>query len=251
VGVTIESDGLVLEGTVIRPARRAGVTIPAVLLCHGFPPAGADSATSSLPELAERVSAELGWAALVVALRGCGRSQGSFSLDGWLRDLLASARMLRDEPEVGEVWLAGFGTGGALSICAGAQEPWVRGVAAFGAPTDFDDWAAHPRRLVQHARELGLISTEPFPPDIDAFNRPLKEIRAERCASALAPRPLLVVHGSEDDVVPVFDGRVLADAHGDAELALISGAEHQLRYDPRAMAILLGWLDRQRRAQLL
>ena len=30
---------------------------------------------------------------------------------------------------------------------------------------------------------------------------------------------------------------------------MIVGANHALRHDPRAIAILLGWLDRQRTAQ--
>jgi putative redox protein len=68
------------------------------------------------------------------------------------------------------------------------------------------------------------------------------------CVRALAPRPLLVVHGSEDEVVPSFDARILADAHGSAELRFIEGAGHALRHDPRAVAVLLGWLDRQRHA---
>ena len=40
--------------------------------------------------------------------------------------------------------------------------------------------------------------------------------------------------------------RQIAQAHGSAELRIISGAGHRLRHDPRALAILLGWLDRQR-----
>jgi putative redox protein len=39
---------------------------------------------------------------------------------------------------------------------------------------------------------------------------------------------------------------VLAAAHGSAEFRLIEGAGHRLRHDPRAIAVLLGWLDRQR-----
>ena len=42
------------------------------------------------------------------------------------------------------------------------------------------------------------------------------------------------------------DSRQLAEAHGSAELRLINGAGHRLRHDPRAIAVLLGWLDRQR-----
>jgi putative redox protein len=86
---------------------------------------------------------------------------------------------------------------------------------------------------------------------MESFSHPLREIQAVGCAAALAPRSLLVVHGSDDENVPVFDARVIADAHGEAELRIIPGAAHHLRHDPRAMAILLGWLDRERRAQLV
>ena len=42
------------------------------------------------------------------------------------------------------------------------------------------------------------------------------------------------------------DPRLLAEAHGAAELRIVAGAGHRLRHDPRAVAILLGWLDRER-----
>ena len=145
------------------------------------------------------------------------------------------------------VWLAGFGTGGALSVCAAASRPSVRGVATLGAPADFDDWARHPKQLLSHAREVGMIDDPAFPPDVDAWSRELRELRAVACAPQVADRPMLVVHGSDDDLVPVFDARVLVDAHGAAELRIVSGAGHRLRHDPRAVAVLLGWLDRSRR----
>ena len=62
----------------------------------------------------------------------------------------------------------------------------------------------------------------------------------------LPPRPFLVLHGSADDVVPVGDARLLADAaRGSSELRIVHAAGHGLRHDPRAIAALLGWLDRQ------
>jgi putative redox protein len=54
-----------------------------------------------------------------------------------------------------------------------------------------------------------------------------------------------VLHGSEDDVAPLDDARLLTDAHGDAELRIVATAGRRLRHDPRAVASLLGWLDRQ------
>jgi putative redox protein len=62
----------------------------------------------------------------------------------------------------------------------------------------------------------------------------------------IPPRPILLVHGANDEVVPDLDARALADAaHGEVELRVLSGAAHRLRHDPRAIAILIGWLDRQ------
>ena len=241
--------GQLIAAHLAQPPMRADVTtMPAVVLAHGYPSGtgSAGKAALSMPELADRIAAEMGWIALALAFRGCGDSEGSFSLGGWLVDLLSAVDHLEHSQPVSGVWLAGFGTGGALSICAAAREPRIRGVAAMGAPADFDDWASHPRRLLEHARDVGLVSAATAPRDFELWARELRELRAVACAPQLAPRPLLVVHGSDDDLVPVFDARVLGDAHGSAELRIIEGAGHRLRHDPRAVAVLLGWLDRQR-----
>jgi putative redox protein len=219
---------------------------PAVVLAHGYPSdvSATAVAASALPELADRLASEMGWLAMALAFRGCGESEGSFSLAGWLEDLAASVGYLRNNERTTGVWLAGFGTGGALALCAAAADQDVRGVATLGAPADFDDWASHPKRLLEHAREVGIITDPAFPLDVDAWTRELREMRAVTCAPKVAPRPLLVIHGSDDDLVPVFDARVLVDAHGDAELRIMNGAGHRVRHDPRAIAVLLGWLDR-------
>jgi putative redox protein len=244
----VRSGGLKLAVHVGRPPGRSPGALPAVLLCHGYPSAteSADTAASSLPELADRIATEMGWVALALALRGCSGSEGQFSLGGWLDDLLAAVDYLEHEEQPLGVWVAGFGTGGALAICAGARDPRIRGVASLGAPADFDDWAGHPRRLLEHSREVGLVTERDYPASLEAWAREYRSIKAIACVQKYAPRPLLVAHGSEDDSVPPFDARVLVDAHGSAELRFVNGAGHRLRHDPRAVAVLLGWLDRQR-----
>jgi putative redox protein len=222
--------------------------VPGLVIAHGFPHLkdAARLSASSFPELAERIATEMGWMALVFTFRGCGDSGGDFSLLGWRDDLLSASAFLRNTDGVKGVWCAGFGTGGALSVCAAAIDRRIRGVATMGAPADFDDWANHPRRLLQHARDTGIIHSSAFPPAFDPWAREIRQVRAVADIEHLRPRPLLVVHGSDDEVVPVFDARILADEHGEADLRIIEGGGHQLRHDPRAVAVLLGWLDRQR-----
>ncbi len=223
--------------------------LPGVVIVPGYP-SGPDrgvAATSTHPDLADRIAREMGWVALALNPRGTGRSEGDFSLAGWLEDVLGAADHLGRHERVNGVWLVGFGTGGALSVCAGAADPRVRGVAALAAPADFDDWGRHPRRLLIHSRAMGIIRDAAFPASLDEWAKALRTIRASSMAGDLAPRALLVVHGSDDPLVPVADARTLADAHGTADLRIIRAAGHNLRHDPRAMAVLLGWLDRQRR----
>ena len=174
-----------------------------MVLCHGFPTdeLGAAAIGVTMPMLADRIANE-GWRALAFTFRGCGRSTGNFSLGGWLDDLTAAIAWLSDIEPTRGVWLAGFGTGGALSVCAGARLPQIVGVASLCAPADFDDWANHPRRLLQHARDIRAIADADFPTVPEAWIRELREIRPVTEVERLAPRPLLLVHGSEDQSVP-------------------------------------------------
>lgn len=223
------------------------VQSPVLVLCHGYPSGalGAQLTGRSFPALADRIANE-GWRVITFTFRGCGASTGEFSLGGWLNDLLAVIDSAATFGENRGVWLAGFGTGGGLCISAAAQRQQVVGVAVLGAPADYTDWSKHPRRLLQHAREIGVITDPAFPSALDQWTRQLRDIRPVDDAALVAPRSLLVLHGSDDESVPSFDARVLSDSHGSAELRIISGAAHDLRHDPRAVAILLGWLDRQR-----
>lgn len=235
------------------PPGRESANPPAVVVTHGFPNGveGSKTAALSYPELGDRIATELGWLVLVPALRGAGDSEGQFSLRGWLDDISAAVAHLRSTAKPSGIWLVGFGTGGALSVCAAARDAAIKGVAALGAPADFDDWASQPRRLLDHSRAIGLIDDRTFPPSTDTWGKELKAIRAVQSISAVAPRPTLIVHGTDDESVPPFDARVLADAHGAAELRMVGGAGHALRHDPRAVAVLLGWLDRQRTGQFV
>ena len=113
-----------LAGHLSKPRTAPGRPVPAVVISHGFPTVqrGRKNSALSFPELADRIAAEMGWYALAFNFRGCGNSAGDFSLGAWLEDLLAAAAFARSQPDVDGVWLVGFGTGGALSVCAASHD---------------------------------------------------------------------------------------------------------------------------------
>lgn len=228
--------------------RHVSGPVPGLVLCHGFPvgPLDARQSAGTFPELIDRIAHEMGWAAMTFTFRGCGQSEGDFSLRGWLSDLRAAVDHLLAETDAAGVWLAGTSTGGSLAICEAADDPRVRGVAALSARADFDDWAGQPRRFLEHAREIGAVRRPGFPANFDAWARELRALRPLEAARRFGPRSLLIVAGDDDEVVPLVDARLLAEAHGGAELRVIAGGGHRLRHDPRAVAVLLGWLDRER-----
>ncbi len=241
------SGGIDLVGDLLRASTADRHRSVSVLFLHGFPSTDvwADKIGVDMVELCERTCENPDWNAMTVRLRGCGESGGEFSLARWVDDASAAIRFLRAQTRPRGLWVCGFGTGGAVGLVAASEDPAVTGVALAGAPADFDDWAAAPDRLLTHAREVGVIRSASFPANLDRWNAELREVRAVEAAEQLAPRSLLVLHGSEDEAVPHFDARLVADAHGSADLRFIQGGAHQLRHDPRAVAILLGWLDRQ------
>lgn len=242
---TIESGGLRLSAHLARPPEDQGRR-PGLVLCHGFPaePRGSASSGETYAELADRLAADTGWTVLTFNFRGTGDSEGDFSLAGWLADLETAIDVLLLEP-VDAVYVAGFSAGGAVALCVAAEDERVAGVAAFAAPGDFGDWADDPVRFLEHARHVGVVQSRDFPDDLEAWTRELREIRAVAAVAKVPPRPILLVQGSDDDVVPVLDARTLADAAGEgAELRVLTGAGHRLRHDPRAIAVLIGWMER-------
>lgn len=236
---------LTLASHFARPAGSAPA--PALVLCHDFPTAPRGSLASGLtfPELADRIARDAGWIALTFNFRGTGGSEGDFSVDGWREDQRACVELLSARDDVLGVWIVGTGVGGTLALGTAADDERVRGVATLGAQASLRDWARDTNRFLGHCRRMGVLRTPGFPQEPVAWTRQIARVDGVADAARLAPRSLLVLHGSDDDVVPVEDARAIADAHGSAELRIVPTAGRRLRHDPRAVASLLGWLDRQ------
>lgn len=241
------ADGTSLASHWARPSSSGNTPSPGVILCHDFPtpPRGSVASGLTFPELADRIAAQVGWQALTFNFRGTGGSDGDFSIGAWNADLRLAVDTMLDASDVLGVWLLGTGVGGTLALGVGAEDPRVRGIGALGAPATLADWSRDVNRFARHCRRMGVFSADQDPSDLGTWAREIAAVDAVASARAFAPRPLLLLHGTDDDVVAVADAERLAEAHGRAELRIIVNAGRRLRHDPRAVASILGWLDRQ------
>lgn len=239
-----DSDDLTLHGYYARPA--GSMPLPAAVVVPGFPrgTGGAATATHVYRSLVERIPSEVSWAAFTWWFRGTGPCRGSFSIDGWQRDLAAAVDHVRARADVTGVWLVGFRLGGTLSVLHAARDPLVRGLATFAAPASLRAWVRDPAWFHSYCERVGVLRDETVPGDVQAWARAIESLEPLGAARTI-DRPWLLVHGSDDDTVPVEDARRYAEANPIAELRIVSHGAHRLRHDPRAVAALVGWLDRQ------
>jgi len=217
-----------------------------LIVCHGLPvePHAAGRTGRTFPALADRLAHESGWQVVTCCLRGVGMAAGDYSLAGWIDDLRTVLRAIRGGSRL-PVWLAGFGIGGSLALCLAAEDVDICGVATLGSPASFAWSEGDPQRALAAARRIGVVRSVGFPTDPVVWSSAGTPGPAA-AAALMPPRPMLVVHGADDEVVSVADARTLAEAGRPAsELRLLAGAGHRLRADPRAVALLLGWLERQ------
>jgi len=151
----------------------------------------------------------------VVDYRGYGHSTGSPSLCRCLEDArpLASAVLaeLRRGGEVRPLLVHGrsLGSACAAELCRSSPD-LIAGVVFESGFTD----------LLAFARRRGL-EPDPFSEEDLAIFCPLRKLRA-------GTRPLLVLHGTEDQLIPPADARAAYDHAGSASrrLALVPGAGH-------------------------
>jgi dipeptidyl aminopeptidase/acylaminoacyl peptidase len=216
-----------------------------VCACHGIPAAKPDPNDPGYASLAEYLCSK-GFATLIFNFRGTGSSGGNIDMPGWTRDLGAALDYLyaRDEVDKSRLSLLGFSGGAAVSVYVAAKDKRVSAVAACACPAGFGTWArSDPQPLIEHFREVGAIRDKDFPPSPEQWLDGFKIIKPIDHIAQVSPCPLLIVHGSADDVVGVEDARRLYTEAGEPKrLAIVEGAGHRLRHSEEAMEIVLEWL---------
>ncbi len=179
------------------------------LLAHGY-------GAHRLPRVHADAVRLTGMGALSWDFRGHGASQGRLRTFGLYeaRDVLAAAAFARQQPGVERVVAWGTSMGGAAVLWAAAQDPSIHAVVADSPYADLQ------------AIEPNLIRLAPLRPLVRVFLTAMtglrpRDLRPVDVVARIPPRPLAIVHGARDDIIPVEHARQLQRAAGPGALVWI------------------------------
>lgn len=204
-------DGTRLSGWFLPAVGRAKGT---VVHCHG----NAQNMTSHW--FFARFLPEHGFNLFVFDYRGYGQSEGRPSRAGTVEDAQAAVEyvLARADVDADRVGLFGQSLGGAIAVVVAARDKRIKGLVVDSAFSSYRGEAAHALRsnpvtwLLSWPLSRFLIRSGLDPVDYVAD---------------IAPRPLLIIHGTLDSIVPAAMGRELFERAGEPkELWLIEGANH-------------------------
>lgn len=236
-GVTFSSAGHRLLGTLY--LARGDEPKPTALLLHGCP--GLQQNGDLAVALRER-----GWNALIFHYRGSWGSGGRYDLRTIPADVTAAVDHLCGgaHPQVDPRRLAvvGHSLGGWAALLGAARDPRLRAVAACAAAAEIGALDLGPDGIEREFTRFLAVTPQEFGRQRDEVAATLDPLAA---AAAIAPRPLLVVHGTADRWVPVAQARRLAARAGPSvRYEEIDGAGHDFAWErTRFRELVTGWLD--------
>lgn len=234
--------GLMLSGLLY--AGRPGGTI--IVVCHGFTGSkeGGGRALAMAEELGQR-----GYATLLFDFSGCGESEGDFvdvCLTRHIGDVRCSVEFCRSLG-FDRVITVGRSFGGSAAICLGRFGGRVAGICTWAAPGALNELFTRLRVQANGGEERDLIRLsededtllikKSFLEDLDRHN-PFNQ------AARIAPCPFLIIHGSNDQVVPPENAWSFYHAAGEPKkIHIIPRADHQFTgHHTQVWEVFFAWL---------
>jgi len=224
--VTFEAtDGVPLAGWYSPPSPELGGDgAHCVILCHGL-----GTNRTELQDVALELRRR-GYGVLLFDFRGHGESGGAYTTVGLreVNDILGAVEFLcmRPEIDVDRIGILGVSMGGAAAIMAAAICPTLRWVVA-------DCPFATLEQALQTAFEAfvhtpGWLFARPVTAFAQLFTGArVRDVKPIERIGAIAPRPVLLIHGCNDSMVLSAHSEQLYQAAGEPkELWLIPECDH-------------------------
>lgn len=221
---------------------------PAVVICHGFK---GFMEVGFFPSLAALL-AERGFVAVRFNLSGTGMRPGdervtdlaAFRDNTYSRELAdltavldatAAGSIAPGRVDRGRIGLFGHSRGGGMALLAAASPAWrdrLRALVTWAAIADIDRFTPEQKEELRRVGELPVVNVRTGQQLAMGLGMlaDIEERRAELDLSAAAAArraPWLIVHGAEDETVPVAAAHLHAErAASPAELLVVPGGDH-------------------------
>jgi alpha-beta hydrolase superfamily lysophospholipase len=278
--VTIPSAGLKLSGVVHVPDDvRPGERRPAFMVLHGF---GSNKSSSNTME-PTRILNRMGYVVLRFDMRGCGESEaerGHLICLEQLEDTSNALTFLTKHPAVdpNRIAVVGSSFGGAVAVYTGGVDPrvaavisnggWGDGERKFRGQHPGEAWKKFAEMLekgkgyrAKHGKPMMVPRYDivPIPPHLrtNLAEQSIQDItwdtaqsmydfRADDVVGKIAPRPLLLLHSSNDSVTPTEQSiEMFKRAGHPSELHLIADVDHFMfaEGNKRVWDLVRNWLN--------
>ncbi len=216
------TDGVHIRGWFL--SADSGAPAPTLVMCHGVWTGRRECLPLGL------TMRERGYNVLLFDFRAHGLSEGQYITVGHheMYDVLGAVDYLQTRPDVDaqRIGIVGFSMGAASAIRAAAANPAIRAVVADSAYAAFVDAVRSSFRQVVHFPHY------PFGPMALRMAKWLmrvdpQQLRPLDSIGLIAPRPVFIIHGEDDDIVPVRHASLLFKAAGEPkQLWVAPGAHH-------------------------
>ena len=196
----------------------------------------------ALVALAEGLAAA-GISALRFSFSGNGESEGAFT-DSTITKEVADLGSVIDALEGYNVCYVGHSMGGAVGVLRTATDERIQSLVSLAGMVHTQAFAE--REFGDATPDAGFMWDEPDCPLSQAYVDDMATIDSVAKQASKFAVPWLLVHGTEDDIVPIEDSRdILQHASAQTDLLELPGVDHVFSDDGTAVMVekVVAWIN--------
>lgn len=211
-----------LQGERLDVAFHGGMKLDAlVVLGHGVT---GNKDRPLLVAVAEGLAAK-GWSCLRISFSGNGDSEGEFGESTITKEIGDLSAVLKTVPQEKRIAFIGHSMGAAVGVLTASRGMDIQALVSLAGMTHTAEFVEREFGDVEPGK--GFMWEDEDCPLSEAYVEDLKTIGDTLDAASQVNQPWLLIHGTEDDVVPIKDSRdAFEAAQGVKELIEIPGAGH-------------------------
>jgi len=189
--------------------------------------------------------AEAGISALRFSFSGNGDSEGEF-VDSTISKEVADLGKVLDSLENHKICYVGHSMGGAVGVLRAAVDERIEVLVSLAGMVHTHEFAQ--REFGDATPDKGFMWDEPDCPLSQTYVDDMASIDSVAKQASKFGGPWLLVHGTEDDIVPIQDSiDILQYANEPTELLELTGVDHVFSGDgsPLMVEKVVAWIDQK------